>query len=54
MSLYETLRQFADSHALVAMTLVFLVLCAWPFRPGSRRRNDEAALSIFKDASHGE
>lgn len=53
-STYEFLRQMADSWALVAMSLVFLVLAAWPFRPGSRAQNREAANSIFKDENDGE
>ena len=53
-STYETLRHFADSYGLVAMAIVFLVLVAWPFRPGSKRHNDRAANLIFKDADDGE
>lgn len=52
-SLYEALRQFADSWVLMGMTAVFLVLAAWPFRPGSKSRNDEAANMIFKDENDG-
>ncbi|WP_394271021.1 cbb3-type cytochrome oxidase subunit 3 [Qipengyuania sp.] len=54
MSLYETLRHFADSYGLIAMMAVFLVLCLWPFRPGAKRHNRAAAHSIFKDDSDGE
>ncbi len=54
MSVYETLRHFADSWALVAMFVVFLTLCAWPFRPGAHKQNNTAANSIFKDEIHGE
>jgi cytochrome c oxidase cbb3-type subunit IV len=53
-SFYETLRHFADSYGLAAMMVLFLVLCAWPFRPGARSRNETAANSIFKDADDGE
>lgn len=52
-SLYETLRQIADSWVLVVMGAVFLVLAAWPFLPGSKRRNHEAATMIFKDENDG-
>lgn len=52
--MYETLRHFADSYGLIAMVVVFLALCAWPFRPGSRTRNQTAANSIFKDTTDGE
>ena len=54
MSIYETLRHFADSYGLVVMLLIFLALCAWPFRPGSKNRNRAAARSIFKDGIDGE
>ena len=53
-STYEALRHFADSYGLVAMAIVFLVLVAWPFRPGAKRHNDRAANLIFKDADDGE
>ena len=46
---YEALRQFVDSWGLLATTLLFLVLVAWPFRPGARKSNDEAAQMIFKE-----
>ncbi|QQN74658.1 cbb3-type cytochrome c oxidase subunit 3 [Croceicoccus sp. YJ47] len=54
MSVYETLRHFADSHALIAMFGVFAMLCAWPFRPDARAHNRTAAHSIFKDENDGE
>lgn len=54
MSLYETLRHFADSYGLIAMFVIFLGLCAWPFRPGARKHNRNAARSIFKDQDDGE
>ncbi|MED5547676.1 cbb3-type cytochrome c oxidase subunit 3 [Novosphingobium profundi] len=52
-STYETLRHIADSWGLLAMVLVFLVLVAWPFRPGHRAKNEEAATMIFKDENDG-
>lgn len=52
--MYETLRHFADSYGLVVMMVVFLGLCAWPFRPGARDHNHTAAHSIFKDTADGE
>ncbi|HKT85258.1 MAG TPA: cbb3-type cytochrome c oxidase subunit 3 [Novosphingobium sp.] len=52
-SMYETLRQIADSWALAAMGAAFLVLIAWPFRPGSKSRNHDAATMIFKDENDG-
>ena len=54
MSMYEQLRHFADSYALVVVLVLFLGLCAWPFRPGARKHNRDAANSIFKDQDDGE
>lgn len=48
MSLYETLRQFADSWALLALSLVFLAVLLWVFRPGSRRNYQDQAEIPFK------
>ncbi|MEZ5687804.1 MAG: cbb3-type cytochrome c oxidase subunit 3 [Caenibius sp.] len=53
-STYEALRHLADSYGLVVMFFVFLVLIAWPFRPGGRDRNQEAANLIFKDDNDGQ
>ncbi|MBH0115106.1 cbb3-type cytochrome c oxidase subunit 3 [Novosphingobium sp. YJ-S2-02] len=52
-STYDMLRHLADSWGLLAMLAVFLVLTAWPFRPGMRERNEEAATMIFKDENDG-
>jgi len=54
MSLYETLRHFADSYGLIVMFVMFSVLCLWPFRPGSAARNKAAANSIFEEDSDGQ
>ena len=48
-STYVWLNQFVDSWGLGAMVLVFLVLAAWPFRPGAKRVNDQAAHMIFEE-----
>jgi len=53
LSTYETLRQFADGWGLAAMVVVFVILVAWPFRPGSREDNDAAANMIFKGDDNG-
>lgn len=53
-STYDALRHLADSWGLVVMFAMFAILVAWPFRPGARRRNDDAANSIFKDDDDGE
>lgn len=47
-STYETLRHFADSWGLLTMAVLFVGLCAWPFRPGARNDNDTAAHMIFQ------
>ncbi len=49
METYSVLRHLADSWFLLAMTLGFLGLCLWAFRPGSRTGQDEAANSIFRN-----
>jgi cytochrome c oxidase cbb3-type subunit 4 len=41
-STYEVLRGLADSWGLAAMTVVFVVLCLWPFRPGARQEGRDA------------
>ena len=50
---YDLLRHFADSWALLAMFVCFVVLIAWPFRPGARRINEEVARKIFEDEDNG-
>lgn len=52
-SLYDSLRHLADSWGLLMMFVVFVVLAAWPFRPGSKERNRQAAEAIFKDENDG-
>ena len=53
-STYEALRHFADSWGLLVMFAVFAGLIAWPFRPGARPHNRNAAELIFKDDEDGE
>ena len=48
-STYDNLRHIADSWGLVMMGLIFLLLIAWPFRPGIRARLDDAATMIFDE-----
>jgi cytochrome c oxidase cbb3-type subunit IV len=43
METYQALRTFADSWGLLYMTLIFIGAVLWTFRPGGRRRSDEAA-----------
>ena len=54
MTFYEELRHFADSIGLLAMLLIYLGLCLWPFRPGAKRRTNKAVNSIFKDEADGQ
>lgn len=50
---YNTLRHLADSWGLIVMVIVFVSLCLWPFRPGARDGNENAANLIFKDDDNG-
>lgn len=52
-STYETLRHFADSWGLLAMMVVFVCLCAWPYRRGAKDANEAAARMIFEEDDHG-
>jgi cytochrome c oxidase cbb3-type subunit 4 len=52
MELYTLLRHLADSWVLLAMTLFFLGMCLWAFRPGSRAAHQEVANSIFRNDDH--
>ncbi|MCP5397126.1 MAG: cbb3-type cytochrome c oxidase subunit 3 [Sphingomonadaceae bacterium] len=47
------MRELADSWGLLAMMIVFVMLSLWPFRPGAKSRNEEAANLIFKDENDG-
>ena len=49
MQTYSFLREFADSWMLLALTLVFIGVVIWAFRPGSRKTHDDAATSIFRN-----
>ncbi|RJL12795.1 cbb3-type cytochrome c oxidase subunit 3 [Paracoccus siganidrum] len=48
MELYSFLRQLADSWALLALTLFFVGMVGFVFRPGSRVAQKDAAESIFR------
>ena len=52
MDTYTFLRQLADSWFLLAMTLGFLALCVWAFRPGARSAHQDIANSIFRNDDH--
>lgn len=49
MEQYSFLRQLADSWALLALTLFFIGMVLFVFRPGSRATQKDAAESIFRN-----
>jgi len=49
METYSFLRHMADSWFLLAMTLGFVAICFWAFRPGSRSMHEDVAKSIFRN-----
>ncbi len=46
---YETLRIFADSWGLVYLTVVFVAVVLWAFRPGGKKHYEDAANIPFKE-----
>ncbi|MEQ3625386.1 MAG: cbb3-type cytochrome c oxidase subunit 3 [Celeribacter sp.] len=48
MDTYSLLRELADSWALLILTLIFLGVIGWSFRPGSRDLHDDAADVPFR------
>lgn len=49
MDTYSFLRQLADSWVLLVLTLVFIGVVLFVFRPGSRKIQQDAAESIFRN-----
>jgi cytochrome c oxidase cbb3-type subunit 4 len=49
MELYSLLREIADSWVLLGMTLIFVGICLWVFRPSAERLHSDAAASIFRN-----
>lgn len=50
METYTFLRELADSWALLAMTLFFLGVVGWTFRPGARELYaDTSAIPLRND-----
>ncbi|GJL99727.1 MAG: cytochrome-c oxidase [Methyloligella sp.] len=43
METYTAMRAFADSWGLLYMVLIFLGICVFAFRPGSKKIYDEQA-----------
>jgi cytochrome c oxidase cbb3-type subunit 4 len=48
METYSLLREFADSWALLSLTLIFLGIVGWAWRPGSRKVHDDSAKIPFR------
>jgi len=49
METYTLLREFADSWYLLFMTLFFIGIVIWAFRPGSKSVHAETASMIFRN-----
>ncbi|KJZ18303.1 CcoQ/FixQ family Cbb3-type cytochrome c oxidase assembly chaperone [Loktanella sp. S4079] len=49
MDTYSLLREFADSWVLLAMTLFFVGVIIWAFRPGSAGVHAETASIPFRN-----
>ena len=49
METYSFLRELADSWALLALTLFYLGVFVWAFRPGSRAVHEEIADIPFRN-----
>ena len=52
METYTLLREFADSWALLALTLFYLGTMVWAFRPGTRALHDEISRIPLRDDTH--
>ena len=49
METYSFLRELADSWVLLVLTLIFLGVIFWAFRPGSRGLHEDAANVPFRN-----
>ena len=49
METYTAMRHFADSWGLLGMTLFFLAVVAFVFRPGARKAAERAAEIPLKE-----
>ncbi|NKB26655.1 MAG: CcoQ/FixQ family Cbb3-type cytochrome c oxidase assembly chaperone [Rhodobacteraceae bacterium] len=49
MDTYSFLRELADSWVLLALTLFFLGVVLWAFRPGSRAQHRDTANIPFRN-----
>jgi cytochrome c oxidase cbb3-type subunit IV len=48
MHIYSIMREFADSWALLSLTLIFLCVVVWAYRPGSRKVHEDTANIPFR------
>ncbi|PZX10909.1 cytochrome c oxidase cbb3-type subunit 4 [Palleronia aestuarii] len=48
MDTYSFLRELADSWVLLILTLIFLGVIGWAFRPGSHPIHEDAAAVPFR------
>ncbi|MGH1420070.1 MAG: cbb3-type cytochrome c oxidase subunit 3 [Hyphomicrobiaceae bacterium] len=46
---YETLRQMADSWGLLYLTIMFVGIVIYTFRPGSREQAEQISNIPFKE-----
>lgn len=53
METYTFLRELADSWVLLAMTLYFIGMIAWLYRPGARALQQDAAAIPMRDETPG-
>lgn len=49
MDTYTAMRHFADSWGLLAMTVFFIGVVIFAFRPGSKKNADDASRIPFRD-----
>jgi len=51
---YSTFRQFADSWGLLYLTILFIGIVLFTFRPGSKKIADDVAqIPLREDDHHG-
>ena len=52
---YNTFREFADSWGLLYLTILFIGIVLFTFRPGSKKIADDVAqIPLTEDDDHGE
>lgn len=47
--MYHFLRELADSWALLALTLIFIGIIFWAYRPGSKELHKDIADIPFRN-----